>query len=183
MILEIVEYGHPTLRQKGTDVREINEEIRNLAESMIETMHDADGVGLAAQQVNVAKRLFVLDVRQSENRPSTMWEEGKEVDFDARMPMVLINPEITISGDWEIEEEGCLSFPGIGADVRRRGRVKVRATNLEGQTISFEASGLLARAVQHEFDHVNGILFIDRLDSSKKASLAGKLKRLRAGKK
>ncbi|MBV9274265.1 MAG: peptide deformylase, partial [Verrucomicrobia bacterium] len=106
MIREIVIYGDPVLRKKGKPVRETTEEIRRLAEDMIETMHDAHGVGLAAQQVGEAIQLTVLDVSDAENRPSRMWIEGKEVAIKEHMPLVLVNPELELSKETEAGPEG-----------------------------------------------------------------------------
>jgi peptide deformylase len=178
MIREIVIYGDPVLRKKGKPVRETTEEIRRLAEDMIETMHDAHGVGLAAQQVGEAIQLTVLDVSDAENRPSRMWIEGEEVDIKEHMPLVLVNPELELSKETEAGPEGCLSFPEINADISRAARVKVKALDLEGKSVAFESDGLLSRAVQHEADHLNGILFIDRMSSATKVSLGSKLKKL-----
>lgn len=185
MILKIVKYGDPVLRAKGARVEMITEEVRELARDMIETMRNANGLGLAAQQVGEALQMFVLDVPWIEDRPSGMTINGKEADFESMMPMVLLNPEIELLDEREVGSEGCLSFPEISADIARALEVKVKAMDLEGNRIAFEASGLLARAVQHEFDHNQGILFIDRMNSATKAGLAGKLKRMQkeAGKR
>jgi peptide deformylase len=164
MILEIVSYGHPALRAKGKEVGPVDDRIRKLAADMIETMHEAEGVGLAAQQVAVPLQLCVLDVRDVPDRPSKMWIGGKSVDPDEFMPMVLLNPKIEQLGRIETGIEGCLSFPGITADVDRPEKIRVSARDLEGNEMEFEAAGLLARAVQHEHDHLHGILFIDRLN-------------------
>jgi peptide deformylase len=180
MILPILEYGDPILRAKGEPIDNIDDRIRELAANMIETMHAANGVGLAAQQVGEALQLTVLDVSLVEDRPSTLKVDGKEVDPKA-MPLVLINPEIELHGATEIGVEGCLSFPEITGDIERAKSVIVRAQTLEGSTIEIEATGFLARAIQHESDHVNGILFIDRMNSAAKAALSSRLKRLQKG--
>jgi peptide deformylase len=145
---------------------------------MIETMHAANGVGLAAQQVGEALQLTVLDVSQVEDRPSTMKLNGEDVDPRTVMPVVLINPEIEIGGATETGTEGCLSFPEITGQIERAKVIIVRAQTVEGDTIAIQASGLLARAIQHEVDHLNGILFIDRMNSAAKAALSSRLKRL-----
>jgi peptide deformylase len=178
MIRDIVFYGEPVLRSKGKQVEKIDEEIRLLAADMLETMYDANGVGLAAQQVGRALQLTVIDVSDAESRPSQMWIDGEEVDPNEQMPLVLINPELQLGEELEIGTEGCLSFPEITAEIPRSAKVRVTARDLQGNRIEFEAAGLLGRAVQHETDHLNGILFIDRMSSASKASLAGKLKRL-----
>jgi len=178
MVLEIVQYGHPALRQKGVPVTKIDAKIRKLAEDMLETMDDANGVGLAAQQVGVPIQLAVVDVAGVEDRPSTLSIDGKEVNIDEEMPLILLNPELDLGSDREEGTEGCLSFPEITAEISRSKQVKVRAKNLDGEEMVFEATGLLARALQHEVDHLNGILFIDRMKSATRTALASKLKRM-----
>jgi peptide deformylase len=178
MILSILQYGDPILRAKGKQIEKIDDHIRDLAANMIETMHAANGIGLAAQQVSEALQLTVLDVSQIEDRPSTLKLNGKDVDPTASMPLVLINPEIELSSETEIGTEGCLSFPEITGEIERAELTMARAQTLEGDKIEIEASGLLARAIQHEVDHLNGILFIDRMNSAAKAALSSSLKRL-----
>jgi len=178
MILSIFEYGDPILRAKGKPIEKIDDRIRELAANMVETMHAANGVGLAAQQVGEALQLTVLDISAVEDRPSTLKLNGQDVDPKAEMPLILINPEIELLGETEVGVEGCLSFPEITGDIERAKSVMVRAQNLEGGTIEIEASGFLARAIQHEGDHLNGILFIDRMNSAAKAALSSRLKRL-----
>ena len=178
MILPILQYGDPTLRAKGKQIDEIDDRIRELATNMIETMHAAHGVGLAAQQIGEALQLTVLDISAVEDRPSTLKLNGEDADPTSAMPLVLINPEIELHGEMDIGVEGCLSFPEITGDIERAHSVTVRAQNLEGGTIQFEAGGLLARAIQHEHDHLNGILFIDRMRSAAKAALSSRLRRL-----
>ena len=135
--------------------------------------------GLAAQQVGEALQLTVLDVLQTEDRPSTLRLNGREIELLAAMPLILLNPKITLDHETNIGTEGCLSFPEITAEIERSVAVNVRAETLEGEPIEIEATGLLARALQHEVDHLNGILFIDRMSSVAKASLQSRLKRLR----
>jgi peptide deformylase len=178
MILSIRQYGDPVLRAKGKPIEEIDDHIRQLAANMIETMHAANGVGLAAQQVGEALQLTVLDISQVEDRPSTLNLNGKDADPVAPMPLVLINPEIELGGQTEIGTEGCLSFPEITGQIERAKSTKARAEDLAGNRIEIEAGGLLARAIQHEVDHLNGILFIDRMNSAAKTALSSRLKRL-----
>jgi peptide deformylase len=178
MIRDIVIYGDQVLRTKGKRIEEIDDEIRALAGDMLETMYGASGVGLAAQQVGKALQLTVIDVSDAESRPSQMWIAGEEIDPKDHMPLILVNPELQLSEELEVSTEGCLSFPEITAEIARPGKVKVVAQDLQGNRLEFEAAGLLGRALQHEMDHLNGILFIDRMSSAAKASLAGKLKRL-----
>ena len=178
MILSISQYGDPILRVKGKRIEKIDDHIRELAANMIETMHAANGVGLAAQQVGEALQLTVLDVSQVEDRPSTLKLNGEDVDPNTVMPLVLINPEIEIGGATETGTEGCLSFPEITGQIERAKSIIARAQTVEGDIIAIQASGLLARAIQHEVDHLNGILFIDRMNSAAKAALSSRLKRL-----
>jgi peptide deformylase len=178
MKLPIVKYGNPILRAKGKDIDQVDERIRSLAADMLETMHGANGIGLAAQQVGAVLQLTVLDVSQVEDRPSTMKLNGKKVDPAEAMPLVLLNPKIRLDEEVSSGNEGCLSFPDITAEIDRAVSVEVEAQTLEGETVRIEAAGLLARALQHELDHLNGILFIDRMSSVAKASLSSRLKRL-----
>ena len=175
MVLDIVKFGHPVLRQKGQRIETITPDIENLIRDMLETMHDAAGVGLAAQQIGRALQLTVIDVRAAKDRPSTMEWEGKPADLNAHMPLILINPEVRPFGDSAKGGEGCLSFPEVYADVVRKESVEVSALNGKGERIQFKAGGLLARAVQHEVDHLNGILFIDRMSREAKAEIQDEL--------
>ena len=173
-----MQYGDPILRAKGKQIEKIDDYIRALAANMIETMHAANGVGLAAQQVGEALQLAVLDISQIEDRPSGLNLNGSDVDPTTSMPLVLINPEIELGGETEVGIEGCLSFPEITGQIERAEFTMARARNLEGDKIEIVATGLLARAIQHEVDHLNGILFIDRMNSAAKAALSSRLKRL-----
>lgn len=178
MRLSILQYGDPILRAKAKRVEKIDQRIRELAQNMIETMHDANGVGLAAPQIRESLQVTVLDVSQVEDRPSTMKVNGKDFDPQSAMPLVLINPQIDLGGETEMGTEGCLSFPEITGEIERAKSITVRAQNLDGEQIELETTGFLARAIQHEVDHLNGILFIDRMSSATKTSLSSKLKRL-----
>jgi len=177
MVLEIVKFGHPVLREKGRRIERVTAEIRQLAADMLQTMYVADGVGLAAQQVGHAVQLTVLDVRASD-QPSAIHSAGQPQDLAHWMPLVLLNPVLRQPLGDVTGSEGCLSFPEISAQIHRAAQVTVHAHNLDGQELDFDVTGLLARAIQHELDHLNGILFIDRMDAATKASLAGKLKKL-----
>ena len=178
MKLPILQYGDPILRAKGKRIEKIDERIRELTQNMIETMHAANGVGLAAQQVGEALQLTVLDLSQVEDRPSTMKVNAEDVDPKAAMPLVLINPELQLTGETELATEACLSFPEITGGIERAKSVIARARTSDGSEIEIEASGLLGRAIQHEVDHLNGILFIDRMNSATKAALSSRLKRM-----
>jgi len=178
MILPIVKYGNPVLRAKGVEIKEVDEKVKQLATDMLDTMRAANGVGLAAQQVGVPVQLTVIDVANIEDRPSAMFIDGESVKLEDYMPLVMLNPQLTLGREKEVGSEGCLSFPEMSADITRASGVRCATRLLDGREIEFEASGLLARALQHEIDHLHGILFIDRMNSAAKASIAGKLKRL-----
>jgi peptide deformylase len=144
-------------------VKEITSEIRQLAEDMLETMYDAPGVGLAAIQIGVPVRMVTMDVSKTE---------------DERLPMVLINPEIVwASEEKRVYEEGCLSIPEYYEEVERPDRVRFRYTNLQGEIIEQDAEGLMATCVQHEIDHLNGVLFIDYLSKLKRDRVMTKFKK------
>ena len=178
MTLSIRQYGDPALRAKGRRIERVDQGVRDLAAAMLETMHAANGVGLAAQQVGEALQLTVVDVSGVEDRPSTLKINGVEMDPVAAMPLILLNPEVSLGAEITTGIEGCLSFPEISAEIDRAESVVVRADTLDNGPIEIEATGLLARALQHEVDHLNGILFIDRMSSALKTSLSSKLKRL-----
>jgi len=178
MRFSILQYGDPILRTKGKPIDKIDPRIRELAQNMVETMHAANGLGLAAPQIGEALQLTVLDVSEVEDRPSTMKLNGESIDPKIAMPLVLINPQIDLGAETEKGTEGCLSFPEITGEIVRAKSIRVRAQNLDGEPIEIETTGFLARAVQHEVDHLNGILFIDRMSTAAKISLSSKLKRL-----
>lgn len=183
MILEIVKYGSPVLRKKGERIENVTPEIKKLITDMFETMEENHGVGLAAQQVGVPKQLTVIDVRAVTDRPSTLELDGQPADVAAIMPLVLINPEVTPVGEPVKGSEGCLSFPEIYAEISRPESVEVRALDAKGKPIAFRCGGLLARAVQHETDHLNGLLFIDRMEKKVKQELQPELDELQAATK
>jgi peptide deformylase len=180
MILEVVKYGHPLLRQKGARIETFDADVRHFIADLLETMYAAKGVGLAAQQVGRALQVTVIDVADVPDRPSTMEVDGKAVDLHDHMPLVLVNPEIKPTGDSVSGPEGCLSFPEIYADISRPEFVEVKALSEKGNTICFRAGGLLSRAVQHEVDHLNGILFIDRMDKKTKEEVRAEIEELQA---
>jgi peptide deformylase len=154
---EIRTYPDPVLRSKTARVERIDRSLDKLIEDMIETMHAAPGVGLAANQVGVPIQLAVIDLSSRENE-------------EQRHPLlVIINPEVLSMEGAVVEEEGCLSIPDYVENVKRAARVKVRAQDRAGATIEIEAEGLLAKALQHEIDHLNGLLFVDKLSPLKKS--------------
>jgi peptide deformylase len=159
--------GSPVLRQKSAAVARVDDEVRRLVEDLFATMHAARGVGLAANQIGVARRVAVVDVGE-EDPPA----------------LVLINPVILARSDeTEVEEEGCLSIPDIFGEVKRAARVTVEALDQDGKPFRVEASGYKARAIQHEIDHLDGILFLDHLSAVKRSLLLSKWKKSRKGEK
>jgi peptide deformylase len=180
MLLSIVKYGNPVLRKKGARIETVTPDIERLIADMLETMRVARGVGLAAQQVGHALQLAIVDVTGATDRPSTLHLENQPADVAGFMPVVLINPEISPVGETVVGAEGCLSFPEIYADIARPESVDVRAQDARGRPISFRAGGLLARAVQHEVDHLNGILFIDRMETVTLRDLKAELEAMQA---
>jgi peptide deformylase len=180
MLLPVVKYGDPVLRRKGSPVEAVTPDIRALVADMFETMYDSNGVGLAAQQVGRALQVTVIDVREVTDRPSTLWIDDREVDPPALMPLTLINPRLRTSGANETGPEGCLSFPAIYAEITRPSLVDVEALDAEGRPLRFRAGGLLGRAIQHEVDHLNGILFIDRMTNSVRSEVQPEVEKLMA---
>ena len=163
---EIVIYPAEVLKERAEEVREFNQEVRDLVNDLFETMYRKGGVGLAANQVGVLKRVVVIDLH------SRTEKQGKE-------QLVLINPEIISQEGEVVKEEGCLSLPGLYRKVKRAAYVKVKAQNVEGEEFELEAEGLLARALQHEIDHLNGIVFIDRLSPIQKRLALEKYRKLK----
>jgi len=163
---DIVIYPNEVLKTKAEEVKEFNEEIKNLVNDMFETMYKKGGVGLAANQVGVLKRVIVIDLH------SRTEKQGKE-------QIVLINPEIVAQEGEIVKEEGCLSLPGLYRKVKRAAYVKVKAQNLNGEDFEIEGEDLLARALQHEIDHLNGVVFIDRLSPLQKRLALEKYKKLK----
>lgn len=157
-------YGDPVLRRKAEPVREVTPEIRALIEGMYAVMYDARGLGLAAPQVGVSQRVFILDVEDAEGR---------------RIKRAFINPVLAEKSGSMVGEEGCLSIPGLYADVKRHARVVFEAVDETGAPFRVEATGLLARAMQHELDHLDGVLFVDRLSLIRRRLLESKLERIR----
>ncbi len=165
-MLDIYTLGEDVLRKKAEKVTLFDHALAILVDAMFETMEQADGIGLAAPQIGESKRLFVIDTRKDSQR------------------YVFVNPEILeTSVETEVREEGCLSVPGVYSDVTRPHRIKVQAQDLEGKAFVLEAEGLLARAILHENDHLNGVLFIDRLSEQTREAVVNAYNRKHKGKK
>lgn len=160
--------GSRVLREEAAPVRQVDDDVRRLVRDLFDTMYDAEGVGLAAPQVGVSRRVLVVDV------------PGEEETGADRQVHALVNPVVAeFSADTERESEGCLSIPGIEEAVTRSARVTVQATSLDGEPVRIEARGLLARALQHEIDHLDGVLFIDRLSPFKRKIVLKKWRKSR----
>lgn len=173
--LPIVKYGAEVLREKAEPVAEVTQELRDLAERMISTMHAAEGVGLAAEQVGRKEAICVLDVPEEYDRD----KEDLRLNPDVEMPLVLVNPVIVrASKESESLSEGCLSFPEITGAVRRPKTIDLEYLGLDNQKKAITLTGFYARAAQHEIDHLNGVLFIDHFSHVKKIAVKNKLKRL-----
>ncbi len=164
-LLTILHHPDPRLRQKALPVQAFDAALQTLIDDMFETMYAAPGVGLAATQVGVAQRLAVMDCSEDKDKP---------------VPIVIINPEILDPAEPEVMEEGCLSVPGVGEKVERYNRLRVRALDRHGKPFEIEAEGLMAQAIQHEIDHLDGKLYIDRLSSLKRERLLKKLRKQQA---
>ena len=179
MPLTIVDYPNPVLRQKGEPIGEITPELRAFADEMIAAMEKARGIGLAAQQVGRPIQLCVVDARPMlKEHPNWLTVDGKPEDVAAWMPMILVNPVVSLHPERDLFSEGCLSFPDLHGTVARATRINVKTRLIDGRVVEFEAGGMLARVIQHEVDHLQGMLFIDRMNSASRAALAGKLKRM-----
>ena len=161
--MRIFTYPDTVLRAKAEPVENIVEEIRGLADNMCEAMYSAMGIGLAANQVGELKRIIVYDVNQTEAGPN---------------PAILINPEIILTDGDVVQEESCLSVVDFSAEVARKEKIKVRGVDKDGNPVDIEADGLLARCLQHEIDHLNGVLFIDHISTLKRTLYNKKIKKM-----
>lgn len=163
MLIPILKYGSPELREKNERVTDFGDDLKKIAENMLDSMYGSSGVGLAAPQIGINLRLITIDTSNGENK-----EEA----------LVVCNPEIVHSEGKQVGEEGCLSFPTFCENVTRPQKIEVKWQNLEGEDIQMEAEGLLARVFCHEIDHLNGVLFIDHLSSLKRNLIKNKIKKL-----
>ena len=171
----ITTYGNPVLREKAQRVTEVTDELRALADRMLSAMYTADGIGLAAEQFDHTEALFVLDIPAKADQD----EQGMPLNPGVKMPLAIFNPEIIgASEETDVMEEGCLSFPGLQVAVTRPKEVALRYLDRDGNEKVINARGLLARAIQHENDHLNGVLLVDHMTPVDKILKAGKLKQL-----
>ena len=180
MIREIVIFGDPVLRKKCAVVDEIADDLRELVQDMLETMREADGIGLAAPQVGVAIQLAVMDVSHDPECFSYLRVDGRDTGLAEVRPLIFMNPKLEYGGDSDVLSEGCLSFPDIRGDVTRPNEVKATLDLLDGRSVVIETDGLLARVIQHETDHLNGVLFVERMSTATKLSLRGKIRRMQS---
>jgi peptide deformylase len=173
----------PRLKQVSQPVTQVTDELRALMDDMLETMYEAPGIGLAAIQIGVPKRIIVIDVgRPVDEQGEDVEEPTKEQILAARNPMYFVNPEITWSSDEMVEcQEGCLSVPDLYEEVERPARVRVKFIDYHGKQQEIDCEGLLAVCIQHEMDHLEGILFIDHLSSLKRNMMLKKLSKSRRG--
>ena len=173
MVLKVYKYGEKVLREKATPVVIVDERLRKLADDMLDTMHAAKGVGLAAEQVGRTERMCVIDIPEG-------CEEGEDEAFNApvAMPLKLFNPEIIAREGSQRDKEGCLSFPNVGGSLTRAAQVTCQYLDADNRPQMITARGFLARAIQHEIDHLNGILYIDHMSAVERLACAAKLKKL-----
>ena len=180
MLLNLSMYGDPVLHKKGDLIKEFSSKLNELYQDMLETMYKEDGIGLAAQQVGKAIQFCVVDVPTHPEYPIMANMDGKDLSPQLLMPMCLANPQIEFLSDEEYYyEEGCLSFPNIKGDVARPEIILVNYQDLDGNSHSLKCDGLLARCIQHEVDHLNGILFTERMDKDVFAKIKAEVKELR----
>ena len=173
MILKVYKYGEKVLREKSTSVTVVDDALRTLAADMLETMHKAGGVGLAAQQVGRTERVCVIDIPAD-------FDDGEDTFFNAPipMPLVMFNPQVVAQEGSQRDKEGCLSFPNVGGSLTRAEQVTCQYLDAENNPQMITARGFLARAILHETDHLDGVLYIDRMSAVERLAVAAKLKKL-----
>lgn len=182
MQMRVTKYGEPVLKQVAEEVGVFDAGLEALANDMFETMCEANGLGLAAPQVGVSKRMFVIDMRRriDPDAPCNFTLDGKKIPLELAMPLVAVNPKVENAGEYvETCEEGCLSFPGIYGEVERFYKVRLEYSDLKGARHEIICDGLFARCVQHENDHLNGITFVDKLSTKQLLKVSSKLKKLK----
>ncbi len=177
MILKVLTFPHPNLRKKSTRVKDVTPEIRTLAQDMLETMYYERGVGLAAPQVDRQIRMVVIDTRSSDEEGNPTMEDMTELEKKYSQPLIVINPEITKREGKTTYGEGCLSVPGFIETVERANYIEVSALDENGKKIEIKTDGLLAICIQHEIDHLDGKLFIDRISFLKSSKIKSSIKK------
>ena len=179
--MRIVVNGHPALRAKSLPINKIDDDARRLGEELVRSLRGSEvaGVGLAAPQIGVTRRRIVIDTASRPDAPPRADLSPGEILLEPRMPLVMVNPEILSAGaECESSSEGCLSLPGVSGKVTRPVRVVLKTQFLDGSEVTVECGGLLARCLQHEIDHLDGILFYDRLDAKEQKAAAETMERL-----
>jgi peptide deformylase len=176
-ILEICTFPNPVLKKKAQVVKKITPELLELAQNMLETMYAAPGVGLAANQVGVLHRLVVIDTRPTDKEGHVIEDRMTPLEREVKYPLIVFNPEIIVSKGSSSFEEGCLSVPGYTEDVKRPEYVEFKYMNEHGETVEIKTDGLLATCIQHEIDHLDGKLFLDRLSTIKRNMIKSKIKK------
>jgi peptide deformylase len=180
MSLKLRYFGDPVLRQSGRKIEKFDDQLATLSQEMIEVMRESDGIGLAAQQIGIAEQFCVMDVPEHPDYPILCVLDGKALSPSLLMPMSLANPVVSpLPSDEYYYEEGCLSFPGINADVARPEKISVSYQDMDGIAHTLECDGLLARCIQHEVDHLNGVLFIDRMEKETYAEIKKEVQSLK----
>tara|TARA_B110000003_G_scaffold276160_1_gene321215 strand:+ start:670 stop:1248 length:579 start_codon:yes stop_codon:yes gene_type:complete len=182
MILRVSRYGEPILRKKGQPVTVFDVDLGTFVKDLFDTMYAADGIGLAAQQVGHAKQVFVMDLTppKGQHIDFSYQYDGKVTPLELFMPLAVINPKITISDpSSEVYEEGCLSFPGVNGNVTRPKGVRCDFQDAQGNVHRLEADGLLGRCMLHEMDHLNGVLFIDKMEKRHLQKNDARIKKLK----
>lgn len=183
MILEVLKYPDPRLRHKALPVEKITDELRELADNMLETMHAENGIGLASIQVGVEKRLLVIDIRPMFDGDRYDLSQVTELEKKVDMPLVIFNPEIVEKEGKTTFDEGCLSVPGYFETVQRFKKIRVKGIDRDNNDMDLEIDGLLAICMQHEIDHLDGKVFLDRLSPIKSARIRNKIKKYGYSKK
>lgn len=177
MVLEVLKYPDPRLRKKGLSVKAVTPEMRELAKNMLETMVAENGIGLAAPQVGESVRLLVIDTRPTDDDGNVTTEGLTELEKQVQQPIVIFNPEIKVAKDKTTYEEGCLSVPGFFETVDRAQYVEVEGLDIDGKPFTIKTDGLLAICLQHEMDHLEGKLFIDRLSFVKSNKIKNRIQK------
>ena len=182
MLKRLTKFGEPVLKKKCEPIKDFDADLKQLGQDLVETMYAENGLGLAAPQIDVSKRIFAIDMRRrSDNSaPCEFTIDGKQLPLDLAMPLIAVNPVVEEIGEYiEISEEGCLSFPGVFAEVERSAEVRMHYSDVDGNSHTLVCSGLFARCVQHENDHLDGICFVDHLSARQLFKVEPKLKRIR----
>ena len=181
MKLRVTQYGEPILKRQGKPIKHFDGDLKRLSEDMLETMYAEEGIGLAAQQIDKAIQICVVDLQlKSEEVEFNLSYDGKNIPIELLMPIVLVNPKLELETDYVSQyEEGCLSFPDIRGNIIRPDALRATFQDVEGAPHRLECNGILSRVIQHEVDHLNGVLFIERMEPQVLNMIESKVKKLR----